>query len=241
MLAIQKGKIQIMECTKQLENMSCVKCSRTHGSSPIPQEGVYTKATQLEDISGFSHSVATCGLKQGACKLSLNIKKGIIEEALIETIGCSGMTHSAAMASEIMPGKTLIEAMNTDLVCDAINEAMREYVLAMCYGRTQTAYSKGGLAIGSGLEDLGSTVRSQVGTSYGTTVKGPRYMELTEGYVKKLGLDENNEIIGYSFVDFGKMMNLIADGATPDEAFEKASGVYGRFEEAVKVIDPRRE
>ncbi|MGN0672708.1 MAG: iron-sulfur cluster assembly scaffold protein [Anaerovoracaceae bacterium] len=230
-----------MESTKQLEKMCCVKCSRTHGSSPIPQEGEYSKAVQLEDISGFSHSVATCGLKQGACKLSLNIKKGIIEEALIETVGCSGMTHSAAMASEIMPGKTLIEAMNTDLVCDAINEAMREFVLAMCYGRTQTAYSKGGLAIGSGLEDLGSSLRSQVGTSYGTTLKGPRYMELTEGYVIKLGLDENDEIIGYTYVDFGRMMNLISEGASPDEAFRSACGEYGRFSEAVKIIDPRRE
>lgn len=230
-----------MECTKQLENMSRVTCSKSHGASPIPQEGEYKRAVQLEDISGFSHSVATCGLKQGACKLSLNIKKGVIEEALIETIGCSGMTHSAAMASEIMPGKTLIEAMNTDLVCDAINEAMREFVLAMCYGRTQTAYSKGGLAVGSGLEDLGSTVRSQVGTSYGTTVKGPRYMELTEGYVTKLGLDDNGEIIGYSYIDFGKMMNAIAEGSSVEDAYEKASGKYGRFDDAVKVIDPRRE
>ena len=29
-----------------------------------------------------------------------------------------------AMASEILPGKTLLEALNTDLVCDAINTAM---------------------------------------------------------------------------------------------------------------------
>ena len=44
----------------------------------------------------------------------------------METLGCSGMTHSAAMAGEILPGKTLLEALNTDLVCDAINVAMRE-------------------------------------------------------------------------------------------------------------------
>ena len=39
------------------------------------------------------------------------------------------MTHSAAMASEILPGKTILEALNTDLVCDAINTAMRELFL----------------------------------------------------------------------------------------------------------------
>jgi NifU-like protein involved in Fe-S cluster formation len=45
------------------------------------------------------------------------------------------MTHSAAMASEILPGKTILEALNTDLVCDAINTAMRElsFKLFMAY------------------------------------------------------------------------------------------------------------
>ena len=64
--------------------------------------------------------------QQGTCKLTLNVKDGIVEEALVETIGCSGMTHSAAMAAEILPGKTLLECLNTDLVCDAINVAMRK-------------------------------------------------------------------------------------------------------------------
>ena len=66
-----------------------------------------------------------CAPQQGACKLTLNIKAGVIEEALVETLGCTGMTHSAAMASEILPGTTLLEGMNTDLVCAAINVAMR--------------------------------------------------------------------------------------------------------------------
>ena len=91
-------------------------------------------------------------------------KEGIIQEALVETIGCSGMTHSAAMAAEILPGKTVLEALNTDLVCDAINTAMRELFLQIVYGRTQSAFSEGGLIIGAGLEDLGKGLRSQVGT-----------------------------------------------------------------------------
>lgn len=81
---------------------------------------------EIKDISGLTHGIGWCAPQQGACKLTLNVKDGIIEEALVETIGCSGMTHSAAMASEILPGKTLLEALNTDLVCDAINTAMRE-------------------------------------------------------------------------------------------------------------------
>ena len=65
----------------------------------------------------------------------------VIEEALVETIGCSGMTHSAAMAAEVLPGRTVMEALNTDLVCDAINTAMRELFLQIVYGRTQSAFS----------------------------------------------------------------------------------------------------
>ena len=65
------------------------------------------------------------------------------------------MTHSAAMAAEILPGRTILEALNTDLVCDAINTAMRELFLQIVYGRSQSAFSEEGLPIGAGLEDLG--------------------------------------------------------------------------------------
>ena len=230
-----------MEYTCELMEKRHINAVDLHENAPIPQDGRYVHVKEVKDLSGFSHSVATCGLKQGACKLSLNIKDGIIQEALIETIGCSGMTQSAAMASEILPGKTLLEAMNTDLVCDAINVAMREFFLAMAYGRTQTAYSKEGLAIGSALEDLGGSMRSMVGTAYGTVEKGPRYMEISEGYVTKIALDANDEIIGYEAVDTGKMMDLIDNGTDPAEALEASRSTYGRFSKAVAVINPRKE
>ena len=150
------------------------------------------------------------------------------------------MTHSAAMASEILPGKTILEALNTDLVCDAINTAMRELFLQIVYGRTQSAFSEGGLPIGAGLEDLGKGLRSQVGTMFSTRAKGARYLEMAEGYVLEIGLDDDNEIIGYKFISLGKMMEAIKKGISPDEAFKKNVGTYGRFSEAVKVIDPRQ-
>lgn len=230
-----------MEYAKEVNQMLPVGRCHIHGAAPIPQEGTFTKVTKVEEISGFSHSVGTCGLKQGACKLSLNIKDGIIQEALIEVIGCSGMTQSAAMAAEILPGKTLLEALNTDLVCDAINVAMREFFLAMAYGRTQTAYSQGGLTIGAGLEDLGSGMRSQIGTCYGTLAKGPRYLELTEGYISRLGLDAQDRIIGYQYVNIGKMMDSIENGVPADEALSAATGTYGRFSEAVRTMNPRKQ
>lgn len=225
----------------EVTNMCVVAKGPNHGPAPIPQEGKWTKAKEITDISGLTHGVGWCAPQQGACKLTLNVKDGIIQEALVETIGCSGMTHSAAMASEILPGKTILEALNTDLVCDAINTAMRELFLQIAYGRTQTAFSEGGLPIGAGLEDLGKGLRSQVGTMYGTLDKGPRYLELAEGYVTKLALDANNEIIGYKFVHLGKMMEMVAKGTDANEALKKATSQYGRFDEAAKVIDPRHE
>lgn len=229
--------------SQEVSNMTCVaKGIANHGPAPIPEEGKWVQAKEIKDISGLTHGVGWCAPQQGACKLTLNVKDGIIQEALIETVGCSGMTQSAAMASEILPGKTILEALNTDLVCDAINTAMRELFLQIVYGRTQTAFSENGLPVGAGLEDLGKGLRSQVGTMYGTKAKGARYLELAEGYVTKIGLDENNAIIGYESVHLGKMMEMITKKGIPaQEALEKAKSTSGRFAEAVKYIDPREE
>jgi NifU-like protein involved in Fe-S cluster formation len=230
-----------MQYSREVEEMVCVAKGPKHGPAPIPEEGKWVQAKEIKDISGLTHGVGWCAPQQGACKLTLNIKEGIIEEALVETLGCSGMTHSAAMAGEILVGKTILEALNTDLVCDAINTAMRELFLQIVYGRSQSAFSEGGLAIGAGLEDLGKGHRSQVGTIYSTKEKGPRYLELAEGYVVEIGLDKDNQIIGYKYVNLGKMMENIKKGIEPMEAIEKASSTYGRFDEAVKKIDPRNE
>jgi len=227
--------------THEVEQMCVVAKGPKHGPAPIPQEGHWTKAKEIKDISGLTHGVGWCAPQQGACKLTLNVKNGIIEEALVETIGCTGMTHSAAMAAEILPGKTILEALNTDLVCDAINTAMRELFLQIVYGRSQTAFSEGGLPIGAGLEDLGKGLRSVTGTMYGTSEKGARYLELAEGYVTELALDEDNEIIGYKFVKLGVMMDAIQKGVDAQTALTKATGTYGRFAEAAKTINPRKE
>jgi NifU-like protein involved in Fe-S cluster formation len=227
--------------SEEVEKMTCVAKGPNHGPAPIPQEGRWTQAKEVKDIAGLTHGVGWCAPQQGACKLTLNVKDGIIEEALVETLGCSGMTHSAAMAAEILPGKTILEALNTDLVCDAINTAMRELFLQIVYGRSQTAFSEGGLPIGAGLEDLGKGLRSQIGTMYGTVAKGVRYLEMAEGYVTRLALDDNSEVIGYEFVHLGKMMEMIHKGMDANEALAKATANYGRFDEAVRTINPRHE
>ena len=230
-----------MNYSHEVERMCVLAKGPKHGPAPIPEEGKWVKAYDIKDISGLTHGIGWCAPQQGAGKLTLNVKDGIIEEALVETLGCSGMTHSAAMAGEILPGKTILEALNTDLVCDAINVAMRELFLQIVYGRSQTAFSEGGLPIGAGLEDLGKGLRSQIGTIFSTNAKGVRYLEMAEGYILSVAVDEDGEAIGYKFVRIGKMLEDIRHGVDPKEAFEKNTGTYGRYENAPKYIDPREE
>lgn len=230
-----------MQYLDEVKDMCPVKNGGTHGPAVIPQEAGWDKVSRIEQISGLTHGCGTCAPQQGACKLTLNVKNGIIEEALIETIGCSGMTQSAAIASEVLPGKTLLEAINCDLVCDAINDAMKHLFLQIIYGRTQTAFSKDGLPVGSGLDDLGKNRSSIVGTSYSTNIKGPRYLNTAEGYILRLALDKNSEIIGYEYINLNQMMRLVRAGKDVDSAFRECIKTYGRFNEGVKFIDPRGE
>ena len=207
-----------MNYSREVENMCVVAKGPKHGPAPIPEEGKWVKAYEIKDISGFTHGVGWCAPQQGTCKLSLNVKNGIVEEALVETIGCSGMTH-----------------------CYAINVAMRELFLQIVYGRSQSAFSDDGLVVGAGLEDLGKGLRSQVGTMFGTKAKGVRYLEMAEGYVTRIALDDDDQVIGYEFVKLGKMMEDIRHGMSADEALKKNTGSYGRFANAPKYIDPREE
>ena len=225
----------------EVQKMCTVAKGPNHGPAPIPEEGKWVKAYDVKDISGFTHGIGWCAPQQGACKLSLNVKEGIIEEALVETLGCTGMTHSAAMAAEILPGKTILEALNTDLVCDAINTAMRELFLQIVYGRTQSAFSEDGLSIGASLEDLGKGLCSQVGTCFSTKAKGVRYLQLTDGYITKMALDADDQVIGYEYIKVGPLLSAIRKGEDIQAALKKFTGTYGRFADAVKTIDPREE
>ena len=224
-----------------MENIkSCVKCACSKGASPIPQEGQFVQAKEITQISGFSHGCGKWAPQQGACKLTLNVKNGIIREALVETIGCTGMTHSAAMASEILIGKTILEALNTDLVCDAINDAMKQIFLQLVYGRSQSAFSANGLEIGAGLEDLGKNLASSIGTCYANDETGPRYLNLAEGYITKMALDQNDEVIGYEYVNVNALMKLLEEGMSYEDARAKTQKTYGRYEDGVKFVNPRK-
>ena len=228
-----------MKYSNDVESMCFIRNNANRGPSPIPEEGKWIQSKEITQISGLSHGCGTCAPQQGACKLTLNVKKGIIEEALVECVGCSGMTHSSAMAGEILVGKTILEALNTDLVCDAINDAMKNIFLQLVYGRTQSAFSKDGLIIGTCLEDLGKNKISQTSTVYSNSLKGTRYLKLAEGYITRLALDEDDEIIGYEYVNGEKLIKDLQNGE--ENALKNNTKTYGRFNEGVKFIDPRKE
>ena len=97
------------------------------------------------------------------------------------------------------------------------------------------------MVIGASLEDLGKGLRTQTGTMFGTKAKGTRYLEMAEGYCTRMALDADDQVIGYEFVHLGKVMEMVKNGVDANEAIEKAKGTYGRFKDAVKYIDPRKE
>ena len=222
------------------KNIKYVKTLKCHGPSKIPQEGIFTASTNIEDISGLSSGIGGCAPNQGACKLTINVKKGIIKEALIETIGCSAMTQSAAMAGEILTGKTILEALNTDLVCDAINDAMLKVFNQLVYGRSQSAFSKGGLHVGSCFDDIGKHKTSDVGTIYSCQEKGPRYLNTSEGQIISMALDTNDEVIGYKYIVPSILIESLKHNNAKD-ALNEATKIYGRYSEGVNFIDPRKE
>ena len=65
-------------------------------------------------------------------------------------------------------------------------------------------------------------------------------MNLAEGYILELGLDKNDEITGYKYVKLDQMADAIKKGVDAKEAYEKNIKTYGRFNDAVKYIDPRK-
>ena len=75
---------------------------------------------------------------------------------------------------------------------------------------------------------------------FSTKAKGVRYMEMAEGYITRMALDDDDQVIGYEFVKLGKMLEDIRHGVSADEALKNNTGSYGRFNEAKKYIDPRR-
>ena len=66
----------------EVQHQCVVRKGCDHGPAPIPEEGKWIQAKQITDISAYTHGVGWCAPQQGACKLSLNVKNGIIEEAL---------------------------------------------------------------------------------------------------------------------------------------------------------------
>lgn len=222
--------------------MDKINCNFPNGQTDnmeIPLEGEWIHLDNILQINGLSHGVGTCPPQQGACKLTLNVKNGIVEEALIETIGCSGMTQSATIASEIIVGKNILSLLNTHLVCDAINVAMKQIFLQYVYGRTQTAFSINGIKNDSCSEELNKGQTSYVGTVISSKNNKIKILETADGYILDIALDENQHVIGYKYLNVGKMMQDFQMGMTID--FNNYIKTYARYSEGVNFINPREK
>lgn len=203
----------------------------------VPMEGDWVCVDDISKINGVSHGVGGCPPQQGACKLTLNVKNGIIAEALIETVGCSGITQSAAIVSEFLVGKNLLEALNTHLVCDAINVAMKQAFIQFVYGRTQTAFSEKGLPVGSLHEELATGKLSHVGTVIAVNHEPPLLLQTTDGYITRLALDKDRAVIGYQYLKTGELLRAMTSGR--NVSISDFLSVYGRYSDGVTWVNPR--
>ena len=61
--------------TQEVENMCPVAQGVHHGAAPVPTEGKWVQNKEVKNISGFTHGVGWCAPQQGACKLTLNVRK----------------------------------------------------------------------------------------------------------------------------------------------------------------------
>ena len=68
-----------------------------------------------------------------------------------------------------------------------------------------------------------------------------RLMGFCSSSVPPIALDEDDLIIGYQFVNLGKMTDFIKKGDDPNTAWAKSVGQYGRVDDAAKIIDPRTD
>ena len=89
--------------SKEVEEMCPVAQGVHHGCAPIPEEAKWVQAKEVKDISGLTHGVGWCAPQQGACKLTLNVKEGIIQEALVETDRKSTRLNSSHKVQSRMP------------------------------------------------------------------------------------------------------------------------------------------
>ena len=87
-----------MQYSHEVELMQCVAKGCNHGPAPIPEEGKWLAVKQINEISGLTHGCGCCAPQQGTCKLTLNVKEGVIEEALVETIGIDKKTAKISLA-----------------------------------------------------------------------------------------------------------------------------------------------
>ena len=69
-----------IQLTKEIEEKCCVARGVKGSPAPIPQEGQWTKCKEITQISGLTHGCGCCAPQQGTCKLTLNVKDGIIQE-----------------------------------------------------------------------------------------------------------------------------------------------------------------
>ena len=91
-----------MKYSAEVEHMCPLTKGAYHGPAPIPQEGKWTQAKEIKDISGLTHGVGWCAPQQGTCKLTLKRKRRYYPRGIgrnsrmfgYDTLSCYGIRNS---------------------------------------------------------------------------------------------------------------------------------------------------
>ena len=124
--------------------------SRPRSHSRRRQMG--TSPKQITDISGLTHGVGWCAPQQGACKLTLNVKDGIIEEALDRDDRLLGHDAFRRHGGGDPDRQDAFWRRSTPTSC--ATPSTPPCASCSCrssMARTQTAFSEDGLPVGAGL------------------------------------------------------------------------------------------
>ena len=192
-----------------------------HGPAPIPEEGKWVQSREVTDISGFTHGVGWCAPQQGACKLTLNVKNGVIEEALVETLGCTGMTHSAAMAAKFCPAKPF---WKRSIPTSSATRSTPPCASCFCRSPTAARRARFPKTACPSARAWRTSARASAARSAPCTARWQKARAIwkwRKAMCSKIALDEDREIIGYQFVNLGKMMEAIRKGVDPKDGLRK--------------------
>lgn len=229
-------------CSHEVQQMCCVAKGAKHGPAPIPEEGKWVKSKQISDISGLTHGVGWCAPQAGRvqahaqCQGRRNQGSPRRNNRLLGHDALGGLWRRKFSQAKPFSKPLIPTSFATQSTSPCANFSSKSSTDAL------RRLSRKAVSPSARVSKTWARVCARRSARCSRRKSRARATsELAEGYVLEQALDENNEVIGYKTVHVGKMLEAIRNGMDAGEAFKKFTSTKGRFEDAAKTIDPRKE